>query len=697
MLLSIGMIVKNEEEYLDNCLTALEPLLNNLDCELIIADTGSTDNTLQIAKKYTKNVYSYKWNNDFAAARNFTLEKSKGEWFMYIDADEILIKCEQLINFLNSDESSNYNSIKYKLNNLYKNTDGNTIVFPSRIFRRDTDTKFEGIIHENIRLKEPIIILKNTLFDHYGYLNDNFEKTQNKIYRNLNLLLKDFNNENNTIRHSIHICDCYIELNDYTRALQYLYKGLDKAIITNNHNYICIIYSYICKIYFTIENYDKVIYAVNNYLNIKDKERTTDIDIYYMLSLANYYKSNYKLYINYFNIYNNLIQKYNDETMCTQDYFIKAIRCNSKYNEQTLNSYLCITYLKLNKTSKATTIINNQLIVSDDYNLKAKLQALVYYYIKTDNYIDLILLLNNEKYNKIVYSEIENYLETYIVDIKFFISNIVNILISSTQNYTFHDNLYTNILKLRYYYFNNRDDKVIELMNNILVAENIELNKDLLFFIIRYNIDIYNYISTIDIDNIKLLLKDCEKIYGSVYSYIENYNYYNNSIDEIYFNINIIEYGLENICMLDKNKVIQIFLKFTEYNTIYFENVYNKIIWNENNINFIPKNMQFRYYCTKAMNQYNIKNNIDCIKNLKSALLINKNFQNVISIVSNKILKELEKPKTEFEILAKNIKNNIIQLIETNDLENAKKLLNEYKQIYPNDKDIININKLISI
>ena len=51
MLLSIGMIVKNEEKYLEQCLTGLKQILDNVDSELIIADTGSTDRTVEIAKK----------------------------------------------------------------------------------------------------------------------------------------------------------------------------------------------------------------------------------------------------------------------------------------------------------------------------------------------------------------------------------------------------------------------------------------------------------------------------------------------------------------------------------------------------------------------------------------------------------------------------------------------------------------------
>ena len=53
MKLTIGMIVKNEEKWLDKCLSAIKPILDNVDSELIITDTGSTDRTVEIAKKYS--------------------------------------------------------------------------------------------------------------------------------------------------------------------------------------------------------------------------------------------------------------------------------------------------------------------------------------------------------------------------------------------------------------------------------------------------------------------------------------------------------------------------------------------------------------------------------------------------------------------------------------------------------------------
>ena len=102
MLLTIGMIVKNEEKYLERCLNGIKPILEQVDSELIIADTGSTDRTVEIARQFTDNVFYFEWIKDFAAARNSTLEKAQGEWYMFVDADEIFESCDEIIHFFNS-------------------------------------------------------------------------------------------------------------------------------------------------------------------------------------------------------------------------------------------------------------------------------------------------------------------------------------------------------------------------------------------------------------------------------------------------------------------------------------------------------------------------------------------------------------------------------------------------------------------
>ena len=100
--LNIGMIVKNEEKRLRATLEALQPLRNAVDCRLIIADTGSNDGTVAIAQEFADIFLQITWENDFAKARNATLAEAKGDWFFYLDADEVLTEPEELIQFLNN-------------------------------------------------------------------------------------------------------------------------------------------------------------------------------------------------------------------------------------------------------------------------------------------------------------------------------------------------------------------------------------------------------------------------------------------------------------------------------------------------------------------------------------------------------------------------------------------------------------------
>lgn len=84
--ISLCMIVKNEEKILGRCLDSICDLMD----EIIIVDTGSTDRTREIAKRYTKKVYSFAWVDDFSAARNFAFSKAVCEYIYSADADEVL-------------------------------------------------------------------------------------------------------------------------------------------------------------------------------------------------------------------------------------------------------------------------------------------------------------------------------------------------------------------------------------------------------------------------------------------------------------------------------------------------------------------------------------------------------------------------------------------------------------------------------
>jgi Glycosyltransferases involved in cell wall biogenesis len=85
-LLSLCMIVKNEEKNIGECLKSAEGLAD----EIIVTDTGSTDKTVEIAQSYGAKIEHFAWIKDFAAARNHSISKATSRWIIWLDADDRL-------------------------------------------------------------------------------------------------------------------------------------------------------------------------------------------------------------------------------------------------------------------------------------------------------------------------------------------------------------------------------------------------------------------------------------------------------------------------------------------------------------------------------------------------------------------------------------------------------------------------------
>ncbi len=84
--ISVCIIAKNEEAHIEECLKRIKPY----HYEIVLADTGSTDRTLEIAAKYTDKIYHFEWCNDFSAAKNFCIARASHDWVLNIDCDEYL-------------------------------------------------------------------------------------------------------------------------------------------------------------------------------------------------------------------------------------------------------------------------------------------------------------------------------------------------------------------------------------------------------------------------------------------------------------------------------------------------------------------------------------------------------------------------------------------------------------------------------
>jgi glycosyltransferase involved in cell wall biosynthesis len=229
--ISVCLIVKNEERFIEKCLKSV----SNVAKEIIVVDTGSTDNTLEIAKRYTDKIFYYQWDDNFANARNYAISLARYPFILSIDADEELQNPEELIKSLsNADPKVGgwlVNNISFSVRK--QGTGFDTFATKLlRIFRNHPNIRFEGVVHEQIHNS----ILANgftigntevTLL-HYGY-SLSPEEMKNKQLRNLHLLLNALKSEPNSAYINFQIAKTYLALDKLIDAEHYIQKSLELA------------------------------------------------------------------------------------------------------------------------------------------------------------------------------------------------------------------------------------------------------------------------------------------------------------------------------------------------------------------------------------------------------------------------------------------------------------------------------------
>lgn len=240
IILSIGMIVKNEEKKLRRCLEALQPLMEQVTSELIIVDTGSEDSTKDIAREYTEQVYDFEWCNDFAAARNYGLDKSAGKWFLFLDADEVLKEPEELIRFFNSGKSAEkyYTGMLICHSPMDKEESIVSRLWVSRLFLKSTGNRFHGKIHEIPKVFQPIKRFQNTYLWHDGYMYETKEDAERKRNRNNRLLEEELAEQPDNLRTISH----YSATCPYEKREELLQHGRELLQTQPNNYYMSDIY-----------------------------------------------------------------------------------------------------------------------------------------------------------------------------------------------------------------------------------------------------------------------------------------------------------------------------------------------------------------------------------------------------------------------------------------------------------------------
>lgn len=205
MKLSLVMIVKNEEKNIKRCINHAKKYVD----EIIVADTGSTDQTKSILEQLPVRVIDVEWNDSFSDARNAAIEYSTGDWILMLDADETITYFDKktIREFMKTERIG---AIRIKSKFEYQGSEKESYSYISRLFPRHV--RFFGNIHEQLdsdleHYKVPVYV------DHVGYY-----KTD-KTNRNIPLLLKALEEQGNEPYYNYQIAREYRNIGDLEKKV----------------------------------------------------------------------------------------------------------------------------------------------------------------------------------------------------------------------------------------------------------------------------------------------------------------------------------------------------------------------------------------------------------------------------------------------------------------------------------------------
>ncbi len=221
MRLSACYIAKNEEKNIAASIASLGVQV----AEIIVVDTGSTDNTVAVAERLGARVYRYEWQDNFAAARNFALSKATGDWVILLDADESFTQATAGNISRAVAEAADADGLLVQLVNYDK--DKQEIMdyfYQLRLVKNQSGIHYEGAIHEELvwpkGSRPNIKRLPPELLEiyHTGYSSS---ISQQKLERNLKMLQKEIARGRTELELSRYLCECYLGLEDMEKCLHY--------------------------------------------------------------------------------------------------------------------------------------------------------------------------------------------------------------------------------------------------------------------------------------------------------------------------------------------------------------------------------------------------------------------------------------------------------------------------------------------
>jgi glycosyltransferase involved in cell wall biosynthesis len=228
--ISACTIAKNEENTIAASINSYKKYVD----EIIVVDTGSTDDTVKIARDLGARVLQFEWRDDFAAAKNTGIDAAAGDWIICLDADEYFAEdtCENLRTVIQEAYMQNKNAIGCRMENIDSNTGENIAdAFSVRVIK--SGTRYRYAVHEEIYNPESVKILtvdKSRFYlKHTGYSKSLISM---KCQRNLDIMLCQLKTETAEVRkisYCSYISDSYYGIGKYNEAIEYAEKYIEQS------------------------------------------------------------------------------------------------------------------------------------------------------------------------------------------------------------------------------------------------------------------------------------------------------------------------------------------------------------------------------------------------------------------------------------------------------------------------------------
>lgn len=642
IVLSIGMIVKNEEKVLRKCLESLKPLLSEIDSELIIADTGSEDSTLEIAKEYTDKAFSYSWNDNFADARNSTVNRAIGKWYMYLDADEYIDgEVQSMIEFFNSPELyMNYNSADVDFRNFRNdNKDFYESLRLVRLFRLYDDTvRFTGSVHEAITASEPIYHFKTIVY-HTGYNYTSDLQLKNKMERNLKLLRPEVEKNPDNLRLIAMMIDaCVFNKEERKHYIEHAMNLVEKDRKNPFSNYI--VYNAI--------NYKKEQSEFTDALKLCNR---------YFSEIENPYTHAFTLCIltQKISILMSLERKDEAYEEC-----LKYIDLYKKYKSGELD-VSCLAFgtgagISEFEYHKIVFVVCGYLICNNNYS-KTNDFLIVPEIIHYENdifkmYIDIIKELCTAKsdyYELLLCYDLIKKESSDENKLSFIIDQLNNIYISKitdeerrifAQNIVSHgfESEYIDLMRIVINESLCSEDEIKSDIEKVLnQINNWEVNYFILiWYAVRYRIDLSFISKKISIEKFREQLSNASDIDDSFSEYVIEYGCPEHFFEEIKSFSCLIElYDVavrKSLNLSDKNKsgLYKTYISLLEN---YISNIYRPELLNDDDVCVLPENHRFGYFMGKANMLLCRNDKIGYIRELKKTLLSCNSMREIIEFL----------------------------------------------------------------